>query len=421
MPVIDKDKLNQDLLAIEVREGMTDEQIEQALKARSEIINKALATKDLDGNEKRQLFDLYCEVDKNTIEDPVYLPKANLKGANLIGVDLEKANLIGANLKGADLKEANLAGAILKAANLIGADLRKANLTGAYLLLAGLRLADLTGSITIGSYGLRQREKEGTINTTSDLLAHINSILTAKAESINEDALKRLPLLYTAAFHIGNNGYYDWDTNTDVPADTSLKAAAEKLEMRFPYLIDMKGKQRLIKQALSSSDLNNKEISNYLALTTLKQVIGRNESKSSLSKFPPEVLLHIGGFLIQDRFVVRDEEQASRLEKQSDSLALAILNGTNPKEAAEHVFYASQEEKAILWKERFNSSHENAKASIEDREDGGFNLRIKAADGGLFETKSEAKALQKELGNEFKWREHHDRNNNTTGYSVRSK
>jgi uncharacterized protein YjbI with pentapeptide repeats len=63
---------------------------------------------------------------------------ADLRGANLSGVDLQDAdlrgaNLSGANLLGADLRDADLRDADLCRADLLGADLRDADLRGAKL------------------------------------------------------------------------------------------------------------------------------------------------------------------------------------------------------------------------------------------------------------------------------------------------
>ena len=110
------------------------------------------------------------------------LREANLIGVNLRGADLREANLIGVNLRGAylskaNLSEADLSGADLKRADLSGADLRGAalrgvnlryadlihvdlryvnligaDLTGAKLLEANLSKADLTGAILRDAY-----------------------------------------------------------------------------------------------------------------------------------------------------------------------------------------------------------------------------------------------------------------------------
>ena len=76
------------------------------------------------------------------------LRAANLPGVNLAEADLREANLRGANLIGADLRGANLRGADLRGANLpgvnlVGADLREANLRGANLAKADLGKANL--------------------------------------------------------------------------------------------------------------------------------------------------------------------------------------------------------------------------------------------------------------------------------------
>jgi len=73
-------------------------------------------------------------------------PGADLRDANLYGVDLGGANLRGANLRGANLGGANLRGANLRDANLGGAILRGADLWGADLWGANLRDANLGGA-----------------------------------------------------------------------------------------------------------------------------------------------------------------------------------------------------------------------------------------------------------------------------------
>jgi hypothetical protein len=72
----------------------------------------------------------------------------NLDGAGLYRVDLSEANLIGADLSGAYLKEANLiranlSEAVIFRAKLIRADLSRADLFGAYLIMADLSKAKL--------------------------------------------------------------------------------------------------------------------------------------------------------------------------------------------------------------------------------------------------------------------------------------
>jgi|GEM_PF-425878 len=90
-----------------------------------------------------------------------YLKQANLAGADLNCANLETASLSQANFDRANLQEAllrgayfkaatlshtNLRGADLRDANLEGADLRAADLTGANLKGADLRAADLSGA-----------------------------------------------------------------------------------------------------------------------------------------------------------------------------------------------------------------------------------------------------------------------------------
>jgi len=72
--------------------------------------------------------------------------RANLRGADLEGVDLQGANLRGADLRGANLQRANFENADLKNAILEDADLKNANLRSADLKNANLRSADLRGA-----------------------------------------------------------------------------------------------------------------------------------------------------------------------------------------------------------------------------------------------------------------------------------
>ena len=81
---------------------------------------------------------------------------ADLRGANLAGVNLEVADLCKANLRGANLSDANLRGANLSGANLRSADLHGADLSGAYMHEADMsgaymRNADLHGADLSGA------------------------------------------------------------------------------------------------------------------------------------------------------------------------------------------------------------------------------------------------------------------------------
>jgi len=98
---------------------------------------------------------------------------ADLRKANLVGVNLTGADLIGANLHGADLTGANLQGA-----ELIGANLRSANLVGANLIEANLIDANL---IDTNLSGVEFTEADFG-NTT---FAHIDLSKTYGLESIH--------------------------------------------------------------------------------------------------------------------------------------------------------------------------------------------------------------------------------------------
>ena len=81
----------------------------------------------------------------------VDLREANLRGARLVGVDLSIANLSGAMLYNADLQfakliDADLTYAVPAKANFQGADLSGADLSGADLLYADLSRAKLSGA-----------------------------------------------------------------------------------------------------------------------------------------------------------------------------------------------------------------------------------------------------------------------------------
>jgi uncharacterized protein YjbI with pentapeptide repeats len=77
--------------------------------------------------------------------------KANLEQAELANAKLQQAHLDSANLEAADLRWANLQGATLGFARLERADLLEANLEGAYLLAANLYRARLSSANLQGS------------------------------------------------------------------------------------------------------------------------------------------------------------------------------------------------------------------------------------------------------------------------------
>ena len=80
------------------------------------------------------------------IKQQVPFSYADLKGANLKGINLSKADLKGANLQDADLTGANLSEADLQEANFWGAELNNANLSGTNLKRANLSWAELNGT-----------------------------------------------------------------------------------------------------------------------------------------------------------------------------------------------------------------------------------------------------------------------------------
>jgi uncharacterized protein YjbI with pentapeptide repeats len=103
---------------------------------------------------------------KNEDLAPPYLPRINLSGKTLIGVDLHDANLTEAKLNNAKLIGANLIGAVLKntdlsSANLRGSDLYGANLSGANLTEAILSGADLKGMINFSGANLTRADLRG--------------------------------------------------------------------------------------------------------------------------------------------------------------------------------------------------------------------------------------------------------------------
>jgi uncharacterized protein YjbI with pentapeptide repeats len=96
----------------------------------------------------------------------VVMVGANLQRANLTHASMEEANLLGARLQGANLRSASLEGADLKGANLSGANLSRAFLEGADLSKASLERAELVGA----KFDMLTRLPDGTAWTpTADL------------------------------------------------------------------------------------------------------------------------------------------------------------------------------------------------------------------------------------------------------------
>jgi len=93
----------------------------------------------------------FTRIKLNTLFAGADLRKADLKGLDLSGINLKEANLenadlSGVNLKGADLSKANLWGANLNKAILSNADLKRADLSWAQLNEANLISANLSGA-----------------------------------------------------------------------------------------------------------------------------------------------------------------------------------------------------------------------------------------------------------------------------------
>jgi len=145
--------------------------------------------------------------------------EANLKGAtmigaNLKGANLKSANLLYANLNNANLRSASLIDAWLNMANLTNADLtcadlRNANFCDATLICTNLDDANLTGAKynkeTAFSDGFKPKErgmieeeqlndKICTVSTIDDLLKNINDELEELLErkTILEDTIKEI-------------------------------------------------------------------------------------------------------------------------------------------------------------------------------------------------------------------------------------
>lgn len=89
---------------------------------------------------------------KQTNLDPItqLLTHRSCIGCNLQGANLKDADLRGVNLASANLKNANLSGAKMLAVNLQGANLQGADLSNADMLVVDLRDANLKGAKVTG-------------------------------------------------------------------------------------------------------------------------------------------------------------------------------------------------------------------------------------------------------------------------------
>lgn len=80
------------------------------------------------------------------IEDNASGQRADLRNANLSGLDLSWVNLTGADLSGCNLQRTNFRNAVLLGTDLSGSDLRRASLGGTDLTNANLKGALLTNA-----------------------------------------------------------------------------------------------------------------------------------------------------------------------------------------------------------------------------------------------------------------------------------
>ena len=110
--------------------------------------NKDLLT----GLRNKRLSDASLFIDDSLPPSLSNCQGANLKYAQLVGVDLTDADLTGANLTDADLSNAYLNGINLSDANLSGARLSDSNLTNANLYGANLTNANLTNADLFAAY-----------------------------------------------------------------------------------------------------------------------------------------------------------------------------------------------------------------------------------------------------------------------------
>jgi uncharacterized protein YjbI with pentapeptide repeats len=132
---------------------------------------------------------------------------AQLEGANLSGAQLEGAYLSGAQLKGANLSGAQLKGAKLMMAQLEGADLSEAQLEGADLTVVQLEGADLSKA-QLERADLRGAQLEG-----ADLSkAKLEGVDLSDAILGNEDYIG--PYLADAQWGTINLAVVDWSQMT---------------------------------------------------------------------------------------------------------------------------------------------------------------------------------------------------------------
>jgi len=123
-------------------------------------------------------------------EPPLFLAKAHIPKAHLVGADLTRAylndtnltsaNLTHADLAGADLNDTNLTSANLTSADLVSANLANADLSGAFLTVADLGGANLTSADLTDVQSLTQEQLDKACGTGVKGLDKLDPPLTIK-------------------------------------------------------------------------------------------------------------------------------------------------------------------------------------------------------------------------------------------------
>jgi uncharacterized protein YjbI with pentapeptide repeats len=195
--VIDLYKFKQKLLSVKLHQGMSSEEIGQALVSMKNII-KAKLLEDNIPTTKTKFILKYIEVWRNRsliklmLKNNIPLALVDLSGVDLAsfdlvgvdmaGVNLKGANLTRANLARADLKGANLMGANLSGANLLGANLEEANLVGANLEEAYLAIANLSGADLEGAKLERTDLKEANLKEANLAMANLRRAVLPRSD-----------------------------------------------------------------------------------------------------------------------------------------------------------------------------------------------------------------------------------------------
>lgn len=111
-----------------------------------------------------------------------YLSNAFLDSSNLRDAGLDSADLTGAHLKNTNFVRANLQGAILNRADLTGSILYRANLSGAYLNDAILDSANLIGAILVNAKFKKADLRDTHLNGTNLERADLRGALLNRAD-----------------------------------------------------------------------------------------------------------------------------------------------------------------------------------------------------------------------------------------------